>query len=87
MSSPLGEPSPGIDLKENHTPRNNATVIALYILAIVAIALRVTARLKVQHASVLAADWLVGVALLFSGILSETQIPVTANLVCTIVGM
>ncbi|GFF55517.1 hypothetical protein CNMCM6936_005640 [Aspergillus lentulus] len=76
MSSPFGEPSPGINLKENHTPKNNATVIALYILAIIAIALRITARLKVQHANVLADDWLIGLAL----------IPVTANLVCTIVG-
>jgi hypothetical protein len=63
MSSPFGEPSPGINLKENHTPRNNATVIALHILAIIAIALRITARLKVQHANVLADDWLIGVAL------------------------
>ncbi|RHZ57293.1 putative integral membrane protein Pth11-like [Aspergillus thermomutatus] len=76
MSSPFGEPSPGIDLKENHTPRNNATVIALYILAIIAILLRIIARLKVQHANVLVDDWLIGTAL----------IPVTANLVCTIMG-
>ncbi|RHZ54473.1 hypothetical protein CDV55_100836 [Aspergillus turcosus] len=76
MSSPFGGPPRGIDLKENHTPRNNATVIALYILAIIAIALRIAARLKVQHANVLADDWLIGVAL----------IPITANLVCTIMG-
>ncbi|KAH2640469.1 hypothetical protein KXW54_006431 [Aspergillus fumigatus] len=76
MSSPFGEPPPDIDLKENHTPRNHATVLTVYILAIVAVALRITARLKVQQANVLADDWLICIAL----------IPVTANLVCTIAG-
>lgn len=63
MSSPFGEPPPDIDLKENHTPRNHATVLTVYIFAIVAVALRITARLKVQQANVLADDWLICIAL------------------------
>ncbi|EDP55402.1 integral membrane protein Pth11-like, putative [Aspergillus fumigatus A1163] len=73
MSSPFGEPPPDIDLKENHTPRNHATVLTVYILAIVAVALRITARLKVQQANVLADDWLICIALVFSGLLSANR--------------
>ncbi|EAW07002.1 putative integral membrane protein Pth11-like [Aspergillus clavatus NRRL 1] len=64
MSGPFGEPPPGVDLGGNRTPRNNATVISLYILAAVAIALRIAARLKVQNAQVLADDWLIIAALI-----------------------
>ncbi|KAE8393535.1 hypothetical protein BDV23DRAFT_180596 [Aspergillus alliaceus] len=76
MSSPFGEPPPDLDLSQSHTARNNAVVIAVYTLAAIAIILRVIARIRIQHATVAADDWLIVAAL----------ISVTANLVCTIIG-
>lgn len=59
MSSPFGKLPPGTDLSENNAPRNNATVVAMCVLAAVAIVLRIVARIRVQHAKIAADDWLI----------------------------
>ncbi|KAK1145216.1 hypothetical protein N8T08_004368 [Aspergillus melleus] len=74
MPSPFGEPPIDINLGENHTPRNNATVVCMFGLAATAVALRVIARVKVQHAPIAADDWFIFAAML----------PVMATLVCTV---
>ncbi|KAL4880542.1 integral membrane protein Pth11-like protein [Aspergillus karnatakaensis] len=76
MASPFGEPPPGIDLSESHTARNNAITIALTVLATVAVALRMIARVKVQQVKFAADDWFIVASL----------IPTYAILACTIVG-
>ncbi|KAH8425101.1 uncharacterized protein LDX57_002850 [Aspergillus melleus] len=76
MPSPFGEPPIDINLGENHTPRNNATVVCMFGLAATAVALRVIARVRVQHAPIAADDWFIFAAML----------PVMATLVCTVLG-
>jgi hypothetical protein len=63
MSSLFGEPPLGIDLTENYTPRNNAVVITVYILAALAVGLRIIARTRAQNARIPADDWLIVAAL------------------------
>ncbi|KAL4863635.1 hypothetical protein BDV12DRAFT_25488 [Aspergillus spectabilis] len=76
MASPFGEPPPGLDLSESHTARNNAVTISLTVLATVAVALRMIARVKVQQVKFAADDWFIVAAL----------VPTYAILACTIVG-
>lgn len=77
INAVFGSPPSGIDLSDNLTPRNNATVIAVYILAVCLVALRFVARIKAQGSTIATDDWLIVGAV----------ISVTANVVCTIEGM
>ncbi|KAI9923726.1 hypothetical protein ASPWEDRAFT_120507 [Aspergillus wentii DTO 134E9] len=74
INAVFGSPPSGIDLSDNLTPRNNATVIAVYILAVCLVALRFVARIKAQGSTIATDDWLIVGAV----------VSVTANVVCTI---
>ncbi|KAK2765873.1 hypothetical protein FQN53_006771 [Emmonsiellopsis sp. PD_33] len=76
MDSPFGPPPPGLDLTENHTPSNNAIVIAMFVLATVSVVLRFIARTRVQNVQLKADDWLIAAALVSS----------SCNLASTIIG-
>ncbi|KAL4780315.1 hypothetical protein BJX76DRAFT_364423 [Aspergillus varians] len=76
MSSPFGDPPPGIDLSESHTARNNAATIAMTVLATGAVVLRMITRVKVQKIPLEADDWFIVASL----------VPTYAVLACTIVG-
>ncbi|KAJ1708398.1 integral membrane protein PTH11-like protein [Aspergillus flavus] len=60
----FGPQPPGIDLNDNQTPQINATVIALYIVAVIAVILRFVTRIKVQRISLGIDDWLIAASLL-----------------------
>ncbi|KAK2805858.1 hypothetical protein FQN51_008632 [Onygenales sp. PD_10] len=68
MDSPFGPPPPGLDLTENHTPSNNAIVIAMFVLATVSVVLRFIARTRVQNVQLKADDWLIAAALVRAGL-------------------
>ncbi|KAF7617949.1 integral membrane protein PTH11-like protein [Aspergillus flavus] len=70
----FGPQPPGIDLNDNQTPQINATVIALYIVAVIAVILRFVTRIKVQRISLGLDDWLIAASL----------VPLTTLLVATI---
>lgn len=70
----FGPQPPGIDLNDNQTPQINATVIALYIVAVIAVILRFVTRIKVQRISLGIDDWLIAASL----------VPLTTLLVATI---
>lgn len=59
----FGPPPLGIDLADDRLPRNNAVVIAMFILSIVTVILRFVARLRIQKAMVEADDWTITAAL------------------------
>lgn len=59
----FGPQPPGIDLNDNQTPQINATVIALYIVAVIAVILRFVTRIKVQRISLGLDDWLIAASL------------------------
>ncbi|RAL07847.1 uncharacterized protein BO97DRAFT_428887 [Aspergillus homomorphus CBS 101889] len=75
-TSPFGPAPTGIDLTASHHAKNNAAVIATYVLAAGAIALRLVARIRVQNTLIAADDWMILASL----------VSVTANFVSTIIG-
>ena len=64
----FGPPPPGIDLSENRTPKNNAVMIAMYVLASVAIILRFISRMRVQRVPVEIDDWVIAACLVSIGL-------------------
>ncbi|KAE8365612.1 hypothetical protein BDV27DRAFT_144277 [Aspergillus caelatus] len=60
----FGPQPPGIDLNDNQTPQINATVIALYIVAVVAVILRFVTRIKIQNIRLGIDDWLIAASLI-----------------------
>ncbi|KAE8320092.1 hypothetical protein BDV41DRAFT_559600 [Aspergillus transmontanensis] len=60
----FGPQPPSIDLNDNQTPQINATVIALYIVAVIAVILRFVTRIKVQKISLGIDDWLIAASLI-----------------------
>ncbi|KAE8337139.1 hypothetical protein BDV24DRAFT_154585 [Aspergillus arachidicola] len=60
----FGPQPPGIDLNDNQTPQINATVIALYIVAVIAAILRFVTRIKVQKISLGIDDRLIAASLI-----------------------
>ena len=95
----FGKSPVGIDLSANNCERNNASVITTYLLAAVFVALRFYTRYRVQRTEVASDDWIILAALVryshadvFGDCqalipIHSTQLAVTANLVCTIIGM
>lgn len=59
----FGPPPPGIDLSENKTPQNNAVMIAMYVIAVVAVVLRFISRTKVQKTFLGMDDWVTAACL------------------------
>lgn len=59
----FGPPPPGIDLSENKTPQNNAVMISMYVIAVVAVALRFISRTKVQKTFLGIDDWVIAACL------------------------
>ena len=59
----FGPKPPSIDLSDNQTPQINATVIALYIVAVVAVMLRFVTRIKIQNIRLGIDDWLIAASL------------------------
>ncbi|KAE8410105.1 hypothetical protein BDV37DRAFT_290263 [Aspergillus pseudonomiae] len=60
----FGPQQPGIDLSDNQTPQINATVIALYTIAVVSVILRFVTRIKVQKIKLGIDDWLIAASLI-----------------------
>ncbi|KAB8223315.1 hypothetical protein BDV33DRAFT_188960 [Aspergillus novoparasiticus] len=60
----FGPQPPGIDLNDNQTPQINATVIALYTVAVIAAILRFVTRIKVQKTNLGIGDWLIAASLI-----------------------
>ncbi|KAE8326683.1 hypothetical protein BDV39DRAFT_205598 [Aspergillus sergii] len=60
----FGPQPAGIDLNDSQTPQVNATVIPLYIVAVIAVILRILTRVKVQKINLGIDDWLIAASLL-----------------------
>lgn len=74
MSSPFGPVPPNIDLTEDRAQESNATVIALYVLAFVAVGLRFLARMKAQSVKVGADDYMIVAALVWYSSTSQVML-------------
>lgn len=62
ITAVFGEPPAGLDLTDNTTSRDDATVITMAILAVLAVAGRMWAR-HIKAAPLWVDDWLIFVAL------------------------
>ncbi|KAJ5081747.1 hypothetical protein NUU61_010011 [Penicillium alfredii] len=76
ISLVLGPPPPGTDLSDNRTPKDNAVVITVSVLAIIIVALRFFVRARIQRSRLEIDDWLI----------SATLIPLIALLIMALIG-
>ena len=73
ITAVLGPPPTDVDLRQNRTRRDNAAVITISVISVIAVAIRFIVRLRSQKPRPLLDEWLIAATLVRNPILFACQ--------------